>query len=80
MATGAGRDPLERFPAELRLVVFSFLDKDDMTASINASPALLATYMTYQNKLLKDLVYKLVDEENMEDALAVMCFPRFRTE
>ncbi|RBQ80147.1 hypothetical protein FVER14953_06612 [Fusarium verticillioides] len=72
-------DPFNSLPPEIRLkVLFSITSKFSLSSIIQASPTMLRQYQTQRNKIRLNIISLDLDEEMVQDALAIIQFPRER--
>ncbi|KAF5570941.1 hypothetical protein FPANT_13644 [Fusarium pseudoanthophilum] len=72
-------DPFTRIPAELRLQIFSYLSsKATISSLIQASPIMLEQYLGYKTKIIRNLLERDLDDQMIQDAMAIILYPSLR--
>ncbi|KAF5600405.1 hypothetical protein FPANT_2420 [Fusarium pseudoanthophilum] len=72
-------DPFNSLPPEIRLkILFSITSKFSLASITRASPTMLRQYQTQRNKIRLNIISIDLDEEMVQDALAIIQFPRER--
>ncbi|KAM5346300.1 hypothetical protein ACJ41O_009305 [Fusarium nematophilum] len=69
-------DPFNKLPPELRLpIIIQLRSRRSISRLIQASPAMLEQYVTSKTYIMKKLLATDLDEDMMQDAMAIILFP-----
>lgn len=72
-------DPFEELPQEIRLAIFLSLEcKSSILPLIEASPAMLQSYLADKTRILRALLANEFDHQMLQDAMAIILCPKER--